>query len=440
MGKQENRIKYDNINQRKERSLSRIAIIGFSGEKLPTGSGGGAALMRTERFRSVLEENGHDVKMFSPSDRLSHGREVRKFLKENGRFDGIVAISMNPALAAVRSRTELPLWIDLNGAHLAEMQIRASIETTREILARTIHQESLLLRRGDHFSTVSDSQRLAVIGELLILGVPDGTDISHEMVLSMENCALSIPEKRTRNRQEKITILSSGSFNLWFDGDTLFNALEIVMKEEQTEFISVGGAIPHSPHKYNKFKNMVSKSKFAERMHIRSWVDNNELEKAYEKADIAVYTDIPCYETELGARTRVLDWISRGIPVVCTKGAGISQDIEIYRLGITVHQQDSQALASAITTLIENNNLYNEIVDNQIRWCANEGSPERVFAPLLKWAEAPHHSPFKDKPIGKNPVAHPRSPDFLFRMAIEHIRRTGISGLIRRILRKISRG
>lgn len=420
--------------------MSRIAIIGFSEDNLSTINGGGAALMRTQRFKTALISAGHTVELLSPKPSLRSGGEVRKFLKSKEKFDGIIAISMEPALAAVRSKTDLPIWIDLNGCHLAEMQLRSSLELTREILARTIHQESLLLRRGDHFSTVSPSQRVAVIGELMVLGALDGKDVSHEMVSSIEHCALSIPERKNYEKKNRITILSSGSFNLWFDADTLFDALEMVMtKDEKIDFISMGGAVPHSPHKYEDFKKKVSGSKLKNRMRICSWVDEQELDETYKLTDIAVYTDIPCYEAELGARTRVLDWISKGIPVVCTRGAGISLDIERHHLGIVVNQQDPKALASAISTLIDNSSLYNEIVENQIRWCREDASMEKVFAPLLKWAGKPVRSPFHKKCIGDNPVSPPRSPKFLFWLAGEYVRSTGLNGLFKRILQKLGK-
>ncbi len=417
--------------------MARLALIGFSSDRHAPEKGGGAACMRTSRFHSALIGAGHTVEYISPATGSRSGAEVRNFLGERPDIKGIVAISMKPAIAAVRSRTELPLWIDLNGAHPAEMQLRSSIEPTRELLARTLHQEALLLRRGDRFSTVSAQQRLAVIGELMILGRLDGGDISYEMVSCIGNCAMDIGEYTHHRQEGTFSILSSGSFNLWFDAETLLKALETAMeKDSRIRFTCVGGPVPHSPYSYEQFLEKVNNSHFRKRMDIRGWVDKRELEEIYMRSDAAVYTDIPCYESELGARTRVLDWISRGIPVVCTRGAEISADIDRYGLGITVPQKNPQILADALIKLSGDSRTYERIVENQLSWCTGPGRISHMFNPLLKWAESPGKSPFRKRPVGRLPVSHPRSPSFLFWLTKEYLANQGIKGLSRRILKK----
>ena len=94
--------------------MSRVALIGASESSLPVGSGGGAAIMRTRRFLLAMSEAGHDVALVTPDGGYRAGEQVARELRNSGPFDAVVAISMDPAVAAVRSVTALPMWIDLN--------------------------------------------------------------------------------------------------------------------------------------------------------------------------------------------------------------------------------------------------------------------------------------------------------------------------------------
>ncbi len=419
--------------------MSGLLLVGHSEARLAPEMGGGAAVMRTLRFRGALEDAGHRVDALAPPPGPRGALEVRERLAGGG-YDAVVAVSMVPALAAVGSGTGLPLWIDVNGAHIAEMQLKSALTPTREILARTIEAQSRLLMRGDRFSAVSGPQRHALEGQLLLLGRLDGSGTGEEMVSVIGHCATAVPPERRGDDGGGLVVLSSGSFNLWFDGETLFGAMELLMERHpDARFVSVGGAVPHSPESYGRFAEMVSGSSHADRMELLGWVDGDRLERAYGSADVAVYADLPCIETELGARTRVLDWVSRGIPVVCTEGAEVSLDVREHGLGITVPQRSPEELAGALMELADAG-ARAAVTEAQRRWCEGPGSPGRMFRPLLDWAEAPRRSVFDPGGVGRPPVGGPRSIRFLAWLTGEHLRRVGLRGLAARVARKLRGG
>jgi glycosyltransferase involved in cell wall biosynthesis len=384
-----------------------------------------------------MERAGIHVTTVSPPDGRNGTAEIRKTLSRSD-FAAAVLISPFPAETALASNPDLPIWIDLNGMHPAEVQLQGTdSRRSRERLLRILALENLLLSRGDMFSTPSRRQRDAVLGELFLLGRLDGSSAGEVPVVPVPYCALPDTEFAKGPDNAACTrIISTGSFNLWFDHKTLFLALESAMDENpDLVFTCTGGATPFSTGRYQVFLEKASSSPHSSRFEMRGWIDRNELDGVYSKASMAVYADLPVCETILGARTRTLDWISRGIPVVCTSGAEVSEDIEKHGLGIVVNQQDPEALRDAFLKLASSPELCSSIVDNQRSWCREEGSIDRIFSPLIEWCNSPTR--LSSPAIGRSTVSRIDSPGYLARLFREVIREQGLVHGLYRMIEKI---
>lgn len=382
--------------------MKDVLLVGDDGS-LSASSGTGACIARTTRFRHALETAGFRVSVLSPLEGAAGAIEIKRCVK-NKSFSCIVAISPFPAEAVAIADPNLPIWIDMNGTHPAEIQLQGNEDGKGgERLVRILALENSLLMRGDAFSTPSRRQAFAVSGELLLLGRMGTRSKEVIPVKPIQNCSIGGFEKRHKSTVG-FRIISTGSFNQWFDEITLFKALEYVMERyESVEFVSTGGRIPFSPGKYDNFRKMVENSRFKERFTLYGWIPYDELIEVYKIASVAVYADIPSMETTLGARTRALDWIKRGIPVICTDGAEISEDIRKHDLGIVVPQKDHEALAEAFLQLISSTDTLERISTNQEKWCSGEGSSEKLFQPLVHWCAKPLR-------IEANPVGTPTIP------------------------------
>lgn len=417
--------------------MSNVLLVGDLGSRTSPGMGTGACIARTIRFRDALVGQGFDISICSPEQGKSGIREVKKILAERS-FDCIVAISPFPAEAVVVADPELPLWIDMNGMHPAELQLEPDLDgRSGERMLRMLSLENMLLSRGDAFSTPSRRQAYAVYGELLLLGRNLSLNDCQLKVSPIPHCS-DIIKPFIRNVDDSFRIVSTGSFNLWFDEVLLFNALEQAMdKNSSIRFEATGGRIPFSPEKYDNFSGMVTTSRFKERFSLHGWVSIKELNEIYARASIAVYTDILCPETLLGARTRVLDWISRGIPVVCTEGAEISEDIIQHSLGITVPSGNTAALAEAFLELSENPSIQQKISHNQKEWSRSIGSSSLVFKPLFNWCKKP--CSVKGGQHGKPTVPIMNSSAYLRKIFLELRNSAGLSYALKRFAKKILR-
>lgn len=418
--------------------MSRVALFGNTPDSFSPDAGNGACIARTERFRSAMEAARHEVIVCSPPQTVRPGGSVSAFLRDMGPFDCIVAISPFPAEAVTLSCCTLPLWIDMNGMHPAEIQLAGTdVHKNRMEMFRMLALEHCLLARGDRFSAPSARQTDSILGQLFLLGRLDcgsrGVTVTHPF----PHCALEVPLSRGPETDAPPRIISTGSFNRWFDHRTLFMALEYVMERDtRVVFTCSGGAVPFWSKGMEEFTALAASSRHCGRYEIRGWVSREELDNIYDTATAAVLADIPCNETRLGARTRMIDWVSRAIPVACTRGAEVSEDMERAGTALVVPQQSPEELGRALLTLITRAEARSAIRKNQIRWCSEGGDPARVFRPLHDWCASPERLRGGIPPgFGPKPFGSLRYRLAAFALAV---REKGFSEVLGRFFRKMS--
>jgi hypothetical protein len=108
------------------------------------------------------------------------------------------------------------------------------------------------------------------------------------------------------------------------------------------------------------------------------------------ESDVALTLHTDSLETRLAFRSRVLDYIWAGLPVVATRGDATSDLIAAYGLGIQVRPNDVAGVAAAIATLVD------EAPNTRLPAFAQaraELTWERAAAPLAAFCRAPRRAP-----------------------------------------------
>jgi glycosyltransferase involved in cell wall biosynthesis len=129
--------------------------------------------------------------------------------------------------------------------------------------------------------------------------------------------------------------------------------------------------------------------------------------------DLLVAPHRPSLETRLSLRTRFLDAMAAGCPVVTSDGGAMSRMLREHGAGWVVPPGDGEALALALAEALE---------DEEARERSRAGAREllRAFAwdralePLVRFCREPQVDPFKERWIEKRPTAAPPDP-LLFR-------------------------
>jgi glycosyltransferase involved in cell wall biosynthesis len=122
-----------------------------------------------------------------------------------------------------------------------------------------------------------------------------------------------------------------------------------------------------------------------------SWVPYQERENYLAEADLAVLAHLGHIETHFSFRTRLLDCIWAGLPMVVTAGDAMADWVKGQNLGFVVPQGDSEAMATAIESLLggDRRQAYAAAFDQvreRLRW-------QKVVAPLLQFCQSPQKAP-----------------------------------------------
>lgn len=117
------------------------------------------------------------------------------------------------------------------------------------------------------------------------------------------------------------------------------------------------------------------------------WVPYGERQNYLLESDVGVSLHQPGVEAEFAFRTRVLDYFWCGRPMVLSRGDELAGLVEREGLGITVPAGDPEAVADAITQLVD----APASADRAARFAAVRStlSWERVTEPLRRFCRAP---------------------------------------------------
>ncbi len=312
--------------------------------------------------------------------------------------------------------TSLPVWADLFGDLLAEAQAKSAFAGSEQL--EFFHSVYLpILRRADIFSSVSQAQRFATIGQLGILGRLDhhtlGYDFVHTIPCAFDGTISPVHRKRVL-RGETVShtdfvILCSGGFNTWADVRTLFKGLDAAMSENRKIHVVVtGGAISgHHEEGYNFFTKSIKQSPNRDRYHTMGWVPTEDVDAYMQEADLGINVDLDITETLLGSRNRFLSWIQAGLPILTTVVSDISRILHRNDLCFGIPPGDPERLKEAILYAADHETERKEIAVRAREFGHSHFTFEVTTEPLRRWVENPAVSPDNKARQKKKTPVHP---------------------------------
>lgn len=276
----------------------------------------------------------------------------------------------------VVARADTPLCIDMYiPTHLENLEPLGDYGGD-DHAAAVAHQVSVInddLRRGDFLLCASERQRDFWLGSLAALGrlnpVTYAGDPTLRRLIDVVpfGVAPDQPVRRGPGLREALPLIGprdpvliwgGGVYN-WFDPLSLVKAVDEVrtrLPEIRLVFLGMRNPNPDIPDMrmalelrgLSDMLGLTGKHVFFR----EGWVPYDRRADYLLDADIGVSTHLAHVETHFSFRTRVLDYLWAGLPMVLTGGDAISQEIEAHGLGIVVPPGDPAAIASAIERLI----------------------------------------------------------------------------------------
>ncbi|MBW7885136.1 MAG: glycosyltransferase family 4 protein [Caldilineaceae bacterium] len=413
--------------------MSKVLLIGYNPPQLVRNAKIEAAHYRTWQFLQPLVDDGHTILLCAgargepaevepvPPEWSRHVRHlaipfgeqnwIRHLQRAHDAFmpDCIVAVNFSHCLYATRLRTDCPLWMDIYGDMLTIMQASFYRTHSDRGLPTSLAYMQQVLQTGDVFSGCGEPQGHMLVGELAMSGRLSRRTFGYEFVRVVRpgmppvmNGAGPASDRRAclagrGIEDDDFVVLWCGGYNTWSDIDTLFQGLELAMSQvPKLHYVSVGASTYKGrDNVYERFSQMIERSPYHDRYLLLGWRPWHEMAGYYRASDVGINIDALHYETLYGTRTRLVEMIGHGLPIVTSLGSELSYLLDREAAALTFEVGDWEMLGARLVEFAKQPALRAETAQRANAFSANELSFYSTTAALRSWVNAPQRAPDK---------------------------------------------
>jgi glycosyltransferase involved in cell wall biosynthesis len=299
----------------------------------------------------------------------------------------------------------LPVAIDLYDPFMIEHL--HYVETLGLDQYRNDHATSVLqLSRGDFFLCSSEEQRLFYLGLLAALGRVnprrfDGDPNLDQLIATVPyGVPEEIPPHRpllAERRPNERRLLFGGLYD-WYDPWTVLEALAERDRAEWTLYFVRNPNPADTPQRLLGAVEEWCRQRgwLGRRVQIIDWVAADRRFDLLRDVDALVVTHLPNLEARLSLRTRILEALACGCPVVASEGGTMSDLLWRYGAGWTVAPGNVRALADVLDVVVGQNGAARGTSDGARELLQHHAWP-RVLEPLVRFCREPKADPTKDE-------------------------------------------
>ncbi len=281
------------------------------------------------------------------------------------------------------------------------------------------------LRRADFLLCASDRQRHFWLGHLAAVGrlTPSlyDNDPTVKSLLAVAPFGLSgKPPQRTGpglrdalgiEPDDKVVLWAGGVYS-WFDPLTLVRAMDRLRASRpdvRLVFLGMKHPNPEVPDMdiAGQTRSLAKRLGLAG-SHVffnETWVPYQDRQNWLLDADCGVTTHYEHVETTFAFRTRVLDYLWSGLPIVTTDGDSFADLVSREKLGVVVPSEDPVALAEALEKVLYDEE-FSAACSERIAVVRERFTWEAVLAPLVDFCRNPR--PATDRLPGSAPMIRNR--------------------------------
>lgn len=384
-----------------------MSIVVVSWDKVGRDMAGSA--VRAYELASALARRGLAVELLAPPGSELPANITTQLSIVTRRGDASAAALLNAADAVVipgrmelMNRITRPCIIDLYDPFiLSDLEFFGNTyagAAGRPLLGLRWLQHHL--KHGDFFICASDAQRKFWLGMLAAAGRLNrlNYDQDPEFRRLIDIVPFGIPrEKPVQSRSairgviagidegDKIVLWAGGLWN-WVDPLTLIRAMAMVRATRSDVKCLIVGVRHPNPEigEMDMARQAIALARelglYEQGVSFVDWLPYSRRQEALLESDIGISLHGRGVESEFAFRTRILDYIWAGLPMVLTSGDELSGRVERDRLGAVVSPGDATAVASAILALLDDG--YRHGMDERFAALSNELAWDRVIAPL----------------------------------------------------------
>jgi hypothetical protein len=411
---------------------SRVAVV--TGDDL-TGTLAGPGI-RAWHMAEVLAAAGHEVVLATTgrAERAHPAAETRSVAASTDArelagwsdvlvFQGLL-LDHHPALADV----DVPVVVDLyDPFHLEQLERTRRAPATRDQVVREVTAvvgEQLL--RGDFFLCASERQRDFWVGHLAALGRVNArtydADPSLDALIAVAPFGVpadppppgpSVKGTVPGLGADDALVLWAGGVYDWLDPLTVVRAIDRVRGHRaDVRLLFLGMAHPGEGESARAAAvRGLAADLGLTGTHVLfndGWVPYDERARWLLSADVGVSAHLRHIEAAYAFRTRVLDYLWAGLPVVTTEGDTLADAVATRGAGLTVPPGNDEAMAVALVRMLDDRVLAFHSRESA-RAMAGELTWPQVLAPLAAFCATPRRAPdLVDPVLGPRLAAHRR--------------------------------
>jgi glycosyltransferase involved in cell wall biosynthesis len=275
------------------------------------------------------------------------------------------------------------------------------------------------IRAADFMICASERQRDYWLGMLAILGRinPFTNDEDSTLRRLIDVVPFGLPPEPPQHKrqvlkgvyktiaaQDKVILWGGGIWN-WFDAPAMIKAMSIIVQQRadvKLFFMGIKRPNPTLP-KMPAVEEAIALSKqldlYDRNVFFNDWTPYHERQNYLLEADIGVSLHLNHAETRFSFRTRFLDYLWAGLPILATEGDVLSEVVQKWGVGRVVKPGDVAGIAQAVLDLLDTPDL-RETCQPRFKEIAAQYNWAEVTRPLVDFCINPRPAP--DKTYLKN--------------------------------------
>ncbi len=265
------------------------------------------------------------------------------------------------------------------------------------------------LHYGDFFICASERQRDFWLGMLAALNRVNPYSYNEDPTLKkmIDVVPFGLPTNKPIHTREVLkgqidgigkddfVIIWGGGIYNWFDPLTLIKSMARIAEiRDDIKLFFMG--VKHPNPQVRELRLVNDTIDLAKKLNIfgknvffnYGWVEYNERQNYLLESDVGIITHPAHIETRFSFRTRILDYIWAGLPIISTRGDCLSELVEKKVLGITARDGNVEDIVNAIIKLADDKKFYDECLNN-LRNISKEFIWEKVCGPIIAFCRDP---------------------------------------------------
>ena len=294
----------------------------------------------------------------------------------------------------------VPTVIDLYDPYIIE-NLHYYAEQGAEVFSHDHATLTNSLLRGDLFLCASEAQRMFYLGALLAVGrvhpIVFESSPHLDVLLRIAPFGVQPPQPVAERNLDAPAILFGGIYD-WYDPILAIDAIAIVRRSLPN--VSLTFTMHPNPDitpqdKLGEAVAYVKRNAYDSFVRFEPWVAYNERASFFDRFALALLTFRPSIETDLAMRTRIYDYLWRGLPIVTSAAPGTDEILERYDAGAVVREESAEAFAREVVSIVRDREKYDRMTRGSQEF-VREHQWAKTLEPLREFCARPSFDTTKE--------------------------------------------